>query len=526
MSTIARRPPSDLVGGAWIAHAPDGLVSRNPAHPSEVVWSGGSSVAHAARAVEAARAAQGAWAAWTFERRAEVLRRFAALAREHEATLADLIRDETGKVGWDARGEAQLIAQKVDVTLDASATGGLARVRGFDVDLGAGRTGRCRFRPYGVMAVLGPFNFPMHLPNGHIVPAMLMGNTVVFKPSDKAPGCGQALATLLQAALDECGAPAGVFNLVQGGADVATALVDHAHVDGVLFTGSWGVGRRILRASVDRPGRILALEMGGNNPAVVLDDADLARAAAEVVRSAFVSTGQRCTCTRRLIVQRGVADRLIPAVCQAASRLIIGDPRATHPVFMGPLISREARAHALGMIGALARAGGELLVEPTSVESAGGGWFMSPGVMRVEGFVRDGAETAGGEPSHPGSDVEVFGPFLRVCVVETEDEAIAQANETDFGLAASIFTASADAAERFRARVRAGCVNWNTGTAGASSRLPFGGLGLSGNNRPAGAFALDYCAAPIAGIDDHGALAALPPGMMLDPAWLGKGARA
>ncbi|MDX2131426.1 MAG: aldehyde dehydrogenase family protein [Planctomycetota bacterium] len=517
--TIAWHQPADLLGGAWIEHPPDGLTSCNPARPHEAVWRGSSSVAHVDRAVESARGAFAEWSAWTHERRAGVLRRFGALAREHEAALADAIRDEVGKVAWDAKAEAQLIAQKVDITLDDSAHAGLARVRGFELALAPGRVGRCWFRPHGVMAVVGPFNFPAHLPNGHIVPALLMGNTVVFKPSDKAPLVGQMLATLLHAALCEAGAPRGVLNLVQGGADVASRIVAHEHIDGVLFTGSWPVGRRIMQANLDRPGRILALEMGGNNAVVVLDDADLARAASEIVRSAFISAGQRCTCARRVIVQRGAADRLIPAICRGASRLIIGDPGASHPVFIGPLISRESRDHVLRQVADLTRAGGSLLVEPRPVESDAGGFFLSPGVMRVERFERDGATAPDGKIRSPGSDVEVFGPFLRVCVVQTEDEAIEQANATDFGLAASIFTRRPDAAARFRERVRAGCVNWNTGTAGASSKLPFGGLGLSGNHRPAGAFALDYCAYPVAGLDDDAPLAP-PPGMMFDPAWL------
>ncbi len=513
--TIAGR---NLINGAWLAATPTTLHSRNPAAAASIIWQGGSSPAHTDDAIAAARSALPTWSAWPFEQRAKVLRSFKALAIKHEAALTALIRDEVGKPTWDAKAEAQLLAAKVDITLDAGNPGApLARVGGFEVPLAPTRTGRCWFRPHGVMAVIGPFNFPAHLPNGHIVPALAMGNTIVFKPSDKAPAVGEFLAALFHEALAEHGAPPGVLNLVQGGADIASKLVSHEDIDGVLFTGSWPVGRRIMEANLDRPGRLLALEMGGSNAAVVMDDADLRQAAIECVRSAFITAGQRCTCTRRLIIHESVAPRLIPAICKAASSLIIGSPDADHPVFMGPLISEAARAAALGAIASLARAGGELLVEPRAIDGpstqASPGWYMSPGVMRVDRFV---PFTHGASGTHAGADIEIFAPFLRISVVTSFEEAIEQVNATSFGLAASIFTRSRDHADRFMREARAGCVNWNTGTAGASSKLPFGGLGHSGNHRPAGAFSLDYCAYPVAGMVESGETATIPPGMHLD----------
>lgn len=435
--------------------------------------------------------------------------------------IADLIRDETGKVTWDARQEAALLVSKVEITLEDSPESPRRRVLPFEVSVSATRQGRAWFRPHGVMAVIGPYNFPMHLPNGHIVPALLMGNTIVFKPSDKAPGCGQALAELFQEALDHAGAPSGVFNLVQGGADIAAATASHPGLDGILFTGSWPVGRRILEANLDRPSRLIALEMGGNNPAVVMDDADLGLALAECVRSAFITTGQRCTCTRRIIVHERIADRFIGAVCRAAGALVIGDPRSDGPVFMGPIISDEARRNVLEYQSALRRAGAEVLLESRALDLPGMGWYVTPGVIRVNGFHNGSPVRGPGSPEFDaGCDMEVFGPIVRVCVVRSLDEAIRQANATNFGLAAAIFTGDCAAAERFALECRAGCVNVNCGTAGASSRLPFGGLGLSGNHRPAGAFSLDSCAYPVAGLFESGAEAASVPGMTIDPSWL------
>jgi succinylglutamic semialdehyde dehydrogenase len=506
-------PARNLIAGTWRDIPGNHIQSRNPARPAEIIWSGSPVRSHVDDAVAAARAAFPAWSRLSFSERSAVLRKFQAICKSKVESLASTIRDEVGKVHWDALAEAQLLASKVDITLDAGEHAALRRVSGYEVTLSPSRAGRCWFRPHGVMTVLGPFNFPMHLPNGHIVPALAMGNTIVFKPSDKAPACGQALAELYQQALDEAGAPKGVFNLVQGGGEIASALASHNDIDGVLFTGSWPVGRRIMEANLNHPGRILALEMGGNNAAVILPDADLKQAVIECVRSAFVTTGQRCTCTRRVIVHKDLASRVIPALCKAASSLIIAEPGATHPAFMGPIVSAAARDAVLNAQRDMNAAGAEVLVPATALDRPG--HFLSPGIVRVPRFT-----TATTLDGHPGADVEIFGPLLRISITDSLDDAITQTNATAFGLAASIFTRDQKAIERFAIEARAGCVNVNTGTAGASSALPFGGLGLSGNHRPAGAFSLDYCAYPVAGMIENGNAATMPSGMTFDDAWL------
>lgn len=505
--------PIDFIGDREIPIPGDALVSINPAAPSEVVYSASPQDGHANGAVLAAREAFGVWSRWSFDRRVKVLQRFKAIASARVDELASLISRETGKVLWDAKAEAGLLASKVDITLDTAVpNAGMARVTGYEVPAAETRVGRCWFRPHGVMAVIGPFNFPAHLPNGHIIPALAMGNTIVFKPSDKAPAVGQALVSMYREALAAEGAPLGVVNLVQGGAGPASKLVSHDGIDGVLFTGSWPVGRRILEANLDRPGRIVALEMGGNNAALVMPDADLRQAAIECVRAAFVTTGQRCTCTRRVIVHESVADRFIGAVCKAASLLVIGKPDASHPVFMGPIISAEARESVLRFQHEAAEAGAELRLQARSIGEHGEGFYLSPGVMKVGRFTL---------AEGPGRDEEVFGPLLRISVTDSFDDMLAQANATNFGLAASIFTNDQNAAERFMHEARAGCININTGTAGASSKLPFGGLGHSGNHRPAGAYSLDYCAYPVAGLIERGDAAGMLPGMAFEDKWLG-----
>lgn len=504
------RGPSDLIAGRWRAIAGDQLVSANPARPDHVVWQATPRPDHVDEAVRAARAALPEWSSWPLERRIAVLQRYRALAGERAGAIADLICDETGKVLWDSKAEAGLLAGKVDITTADDAWSGRRRVTGFRFDLTDSKRAECHFRPHGVMAVVGPFNFPAHLPNGHIVPALMTGNTVVFKPSDKAPAVGQLLAELFQEALDAEAAPAGVFNLVQGGVETAQRLVGHDDLDGILFTGSWPVGRKILEANLDHPGRMVALEMGGNNAAVVMPDADPFQAVAECVRCAFITTGQRCTCTRRLIVHEDAADAVVTAVIKAASMLVVGDPRSPEPTFMGPIITEASRSAVFEAERRFAGSGGEVLLESTAVPDVPG-WCLTPSVVRVPRFAI-GVDDA-------GCDEEVFGPLLRVTTVRDLDEAIEQANATRYGLAASIFTRDERAIGRFLAEARAGCVNVNAGTAGASSKLPFGGLGWSGNHRPAGAFSLDYCAYPVASMVESGDAAGIPGGMHVDRSW-------
>ena len=467
------------------------IVSFDPARPSVEVSRVRVDAGAVDAAVRAARVAFPAWSARSMDERAALLQGWSATCARHAERIAVAIMRETGKVLAEARQEAALLSDKVTVTLEERVR---ARVTGYEFPANATRTNRCSYRPFGVMAVIGPFNFPAHLPNGHWVPALLAGNTVVFKPSEKAPGVGALLAELMA----EAGMPAGVFNLVQGRGDAAAALVEHADVDGVLFTGSWPVGRRIMERNLDRPGRMVALEMGGSNPAIVMDDADLKQAVIECVRCAFITTGQRCTCTRRVVVHRAVAERFIAAFVECARTLTVGAGDAEPAPFMGPLVSREARDAALAFQAECVARGEHVLLE--SRAPAGDGWFLTPGVVQAARFER-------------ATDREVFGPVVRIAVAEDLQDAIVQANATEFGLAASIFTRSEANVAAAMAGLRAGCINVNCGTAGASGKLPFGGLGRSGNLRPAGAAMIDACAYPVATMAEQGSAATVAPGM-------------
>ena len=490
--------PSDLIGGKFLALQSAGVVgsselvaSHDPAHPNVQVWSAAAQLSHIDLAVKAARAAGQGWIDAGQDVRRAALMRWKDVVFANEDRIARLITLEAGKTLAESHLEAKALADKVSITLEAQNAN---RIAGFEFAVNPTRQGICAFRPHGVMAVFGPFNFPAHLPNGHFVPALLAGNTVIFKPSERTPAVGQLLAELA----DLASFPAGVFNVVSGGPQVAAKLSDHPDIDGILFTGSWITGRRILAANLDRPGRMIALEMGGSNAAIVCGDCHLKQAVIECVRSAFATAGQRCSCTRRIIVDASIAETFIPLFAKVASTLLIGSGDSNEPIFMGPLISSAARESVLAFQSRKVREGAVSILPATKLDCDG--WFLSPGIMQVQRF-------------DIMTDEEVFGPLVQIAIASDDDDAIAQANASQFGLAAAVFTANEERWKRISPHIRAGCINWNVGTAGASSRLPLGGLGRSGNNRPAGAMSLEYCAAPIAQLEERTDAVSLPQGM-------------
>lgn len=466
-----------FIEGAWRAGAGSEATSVDPT-TGEVIWrQATASPAEVTAAVAAARNAFPAWADLPREERIAVLRRYKEVLVARTATFAEALSRETGKALWETKAELGSMAGKVEASIKAydERTGEQAS------DMAFGRA-VLRHRPHGVMAVLGPFNFPGHLPNGHIVPALLAGDTVVFKPSEETPLAGQLMVEALEAA----GAPPGVVNLVQGGREVGQALIDQ-EIDGLLFTGSAAAGAFFRRHFADRPDVILALELGGNNPLVVWDAGDAEAVAALVVQSAFITTGQRCSCARRLIVPDDASGlAVIDAVAALSERLVIGPWNGREEPFMGPLISDRAAAMALA--GAKAMPGKAVRVM-TAVDGLSGA-FASPGLVDVTG--------------EAVPDEELFAPLLQVRRVGSFDEAVAAANATRYGLSAGLISNETTRWDHFLKRIRAGVVNWNRPTTGAAGTMPFGGLGSSGNHRPSAYYAADYCAYPVASFEAQG----------------------
>ena len=454
----------------------------NPGDPSDIIGEFPWSVSTIDEAVQAARGAFTQWRDTPEEARAAILRRYAAALSRRKEQMAEAISREMGKALWEARGEAGAMVNKVGITLED----GMRLVADHQP---AGVQGRVRYLPRGVMAVIGPFNFPGHLPNGHIVPALATGNTVVFKPASHTPLVGQIMAECF----DEAGLPPGVFNLVQVPGRHCDTLVAHRDVDGVLFTGSTGVGMHIEALTLEQHWKITALEMGGKNAAIVLDDAPFDLALYEVLTGAFLTTGQRCTATSRVICQRGIADRFAEKLAEATRALSVGvqsDPN----IFMGPLIDRRAAEtfHAWQKTaeteGAEPLAAGGLLDTPP-IE---GGAYVRPSVHRIHQL--DDTSTYQRE--------ELFAPDTAIYTVDSLEEAMALADDTEYGLAASVFTAQESAYHEVVRHVRAGVINWNRSTVGASSKLPFGGLKASGNGHPAALFSTLYCTYPVASLEN------------------------
>lgn len=448
------------------------IISTEPATGTEL-WRG--AVGDVDASVARARRAWPAWAAQPLSTRIELMRRFANEVRKDAESLAILIARETGKPLWEAKGEVDTVLAKVEIAVRSYAE----RTAQRRLDSALQGTAALRHKPHGVMAVIGPFNLPAQAPMGHIIPALIAGNAVVFKPSEKAPATGQALLQCLHRA----GVPAALAQMLVGAAEEGKALATHEGVDGVLFTGSSHTGLALNRRLAAQPGKIVALDLGGNNPIVVWDTPKIADAAALVVQSAFTTAGQRATAARRLIVKADLYDAVVGEVKALADRLIVGAPLDDPAPFMGPVIDNAAADGLTESFVYLLSNGGRPIRHLT--RPRGDLPFLAPAMIDVTAMAQR-------------PDVELFGPILQVIKVDDFDQAVAEANATRFGLCAALIGGSPQDYNRFWAQVRAGAVNWNRPTNGISPAAPLGGVGLSGNQRPGAFYAADFCAYPVA----------------------------
>lgn len=470
---------SNFINGQWKAGSGVELVTVNPATGKQTWASREATTADVAEACAAARNAFEAWAFRPLEERIAIVTKFRDLLKENNEQLAALIAEEVGKPMWEARTEVTTMANKVDISIQSyNARTGEVHNKVPDGEA------VLRHRPHGVFGVFGPYNFPGHLPNGHIVPALIAGNTVVFKPSEYAPRTAIKTVQLWQ----QAGVPAGVINLVNGGRETGVALGQNQDIDGVLFTGSSQTGAALHRQFGGQPGKLLALEMGGNNPLVVWDVQDIDAAVFMAIQSAFISAGQRCTCARRLVVQAGAqGDAFVQRLVQVAAQIQVGESHAEPQPFMGPVVSSAVAERLVQAQQDLVAKGGKLLLEMKQLQPGTG--FVSAGIVDVT--------DAKGIP-----DEEWFGPLLQIFRTDDFDQALRIANNTEFGLAAGLLSNDAALWQKFQVRARAGIVNWNRPTTGAASSAPFGGVGKSGNHRPSAYYAADYCAYPVASIEN------------------------
>lgn len=466
-----------FIDGKWRTNEGEKFTSLNPA-TGDVVWEGVEADEYIVHdAVVSAQEAFDGWAILPIEKRIDYLNAYKEQLLA--SNLAETISKETGKPLWEAKGELSAMANKVDISIDAYNN----RCSNNKKELSNGLS-ITRHKPHGVVAVFGPFNFPGHLPNGHIIPALLAGNTIIFKPSELAP----LVAEEMTKCWEKAKLPNGVLNMIQGGRIAGHRLSINPDIDGLFFTGSWETGKRFAEHFASFPEKILALEMGGNNPLIIHQSTDHRATAYLTIQSAYLTAGQRCTCARRLIILKGSeGDAFLQVLADSVSKIKIGPYTDRPEPFMGPVISEKVVQQLLETQSTLIAKGGMPLIKMESGPANTG--LMKPGLMDVTRIV-------------DRSDKEFFGPFLQVIRVSSFDEAIAEANNTLFGLSAGLVSNDPDAYKTFFQRIRAGIINWNTPTTGASSAQPFGGIGHSGNHRPSAYYAADYCSYPVASLED------------------------
>lgn len=468
-----------FIDGQWLAGLGHAIDSVDPTK-NVVIWSAkAASEAQVNQAIVAARSAFPAWSLQSVEQRLTIIKKFAALLGENKAELSKIIARETGKPEWETATEVGAMIGKVAISEKSynERTGTVENA------MPVGKA-VIRHKPHGVVAVFGPYNFPGHLPNGHIVPALIAGNTIVFKPSDLTPLVAEFIVQLWEKA----GLPNGVLNLVQGQVETGKALASHPNIDGLFFTGSSRTGKILHEQFAGHPGKILALEMGGNNPLIVKDVADIDAAVHDIVQSAFVTSGQRCTCARRLFIQDNEqGDAILARLLEVTKNIQVGHYDAQEQPFMGAMISSAAAAGmAIAQQQLLALGATSLLALEHTDKDTG---FVTPGIIDVTAI------------ASVMPDEEHFGPLLKVIRYNDFDDAIAHANNTSFGLSAGLLSDSKADYEYFLARIRAGIVNWNRPITGASGAAPFGGIGESGNHRASAYYAADYCAYPVASVE-------------------------
>jgi succinylglutamic semialdehyde dehydrogenase len=466
------------INGSWVDGAGKPFQSLDPAK-NKPVWQGRAAIAEQVdAAVKSARKAQYDWAGFSFEQRVEVVKKFAELLSSNKEALALSIAEETGKALWEARTEVAAMTGKIDISVRAYQE----RTGSKENPMPQGRA-FIRHKPHGVVAVFGPYNFPGHLPNGHIVPALLAGNAVVFKPSELTPKVAEDTVKLWQ----QAGLPAGVLSLLQGEVDTGKAIAAHDGIDGIFFTGSSRTGHYLHQQFAGRPDKILALEMGGNNPLIVQDVSNIDATVHDIVQSAFISAGQRCTCARKLFLPAGAqGDAILKRLLEVSRNIKVGLYDAAEQPFMGSMISVAAAKGMLAVQQQLVDLGGEILLEMRHLDENTA--LVTPGIVecsKVANFPDD----------------EHFGPLLKVFRFTDFDQAIDSANATQFGLSAGLLSDSAELYQHFFRRIRAGIVNWNRPITGASSAAPFGGIGSSGNHRASAYYAADYCAYPVASVE-------------------------
>ena len=441
----------------------------------EVIWQGKSCSADQVHlAVNSAQKAFETWSKMSIEGRKIYLDKYVDLLEKNQDMLASLMSEEMGKPINEAKTEAKIMIGKYKVALEAyqERTG----TKEVEVKDSISRT---KHRALGVCAVFGPYNFPGHVANGHILPALIAGNTVVYKPSNFVPKFSDAWLKLFQ----EAGFPNGVINMVQGEVETGEVLAKHDGIKALFFTGSSKVGKILHKGFAGKLDKVLALELGGNNPLVIDNDYDITAAVELAIQSAFITNGQRCTCARRIIIidKDAYADKFLEEFAKQTKELKIAEPQAGE--YLSCLVTKEQASLVLAKQQEYLDKGAKAILT-AQVHSLGPA-FITPGIIEITDY---------------DCDEEIFGPLTKIYRVSNLEEAIKLANDTQYGLVSAIATNDKANFDLFYQELNSGLINWNTATTGAMGIAPFGGTGISGNHRPSGYYAADYCSYPVASV--------------------------
>ena len=425
------------------------------------------------------------WRKTHLSKRIEYLKSYQKHVSEKQDLIAEAIAFETGKPLWESKTEAAAVVKKVDVTIEHS----LPRIQSKQFEnIMPNTCGHLVFKPLGPCLIIGPFNFPCHLPNTQILSALLAGNSIIFKPSEKTCYSAQ----LLMDCFSEAGFPKGVVNLLQGDGESANRMIKSKVTRGIFFTGSLEVGKKILQTVGDDVSKMVALELGGKNASIVHNDADQEQALDELLKASFLTSGQRCTSTSLIAIHQDIADNFMERFHQKAKEIVID-----HPVdyekepFMGPLIDKKSMENYLLYMGMAKRENIQEIMRGKQLEKKKAGYYVSPSIHFTPSF----------NPQSRFLASEIFGPNATFIPYKTIEEAIQIANSTEYGLAAAIFTQSQKLYQQCFTDLDAGLINLNRSTCGASPLLPFGGIKNSGNYRPAAVAAIDSCVYQACGLE-------------------------
>ncbi len=466
----------NYINGKWNVSNGEKFSSYSPVD-QELLWEGNSATLDDVEsAVESAKKAFDSWSLLDVEERINYIKKYVQVVETHKEELADCLSKEIGKPYSESITEVNGVIGKLDPCIEAYNLRNKTIVR----EQSDGSRSITRFKPHGVVGVIGPYNLPVHLPNGHIMAALIAGNTVVVKANEKAP----LVTEMAISYWNEAGLPNGVINMVQGDKSISEALCKDNDVKAIFFIGSRTAGRNIEELCLHK--KMCAVEMGGNSPYVVWDSKDIDGAVVTVIQSAFVTSGQRCLAARRLIIPNNeFGNTFINRLVEVSNNIKIGKPK-DEDIFMGPVKSKKLVDNIINKQEELLKRGASILLESKRIPELGEA-YITPGIIDVTN-VKDKI------------DEEIIGPFLQVTRVNTFDEAIESANDSCYGLAAGIITEDKELYNEFERKIQTGLITWNKPIK-ANKYAPFGGVKDSGNYRPSGFLATDYCVYSTASVE-------------------------